>query len=274
MIKKLFRAVYFIAIMILVQGCMSSGYDKFKGISDRPDKEITLKGKLYKPEGDGPFPAVILLHRCAGIESYDYSWALRIRSWGYVSFIVDSFGPRWISNACGSKQGSIGYKDRATDAYSAKLYLSSLPFVDPEKIAVIGWSMGGGGVLQAIDPVMEDLLPPEYKSPFKAAISFYPYCFNWLDNLSAPILILAAGKDNWTPADYCENRMPKTKTRHEVKLKIYKDAYHCFDCSGEDKVYMGHILRYNGKATKDSTIQVKEFLAKYLKDEMKQQRGF
>ncbi|MCD4674742.1 MAG: dienelactone hydrolase family protein [Desulfobacula sp.] len=264
--KQLLGAIYLIVVMMLLEGCVSSGNDKFKGISDRPDEKILLNGKLYKPEGDGPFPAVILLHRCAGIESYDYSWASKIKSWGYVAFIVDSFGPRWISNACGSKK-SIGYKERATDAYSAKLYLSGLSFVNSEKIAVIGWSMGGNGVLQAIDPVMEELLPPEYKSPFKAAISFYPYCFNRLDNLSAPLLILAGGKDDWTPVDACQIRMPKTKTKHEVRLKIYQDAHHCFDCLGKNKINRkGYTVRYNSTATKDSIIQVEKFLAKYLKN--------
>ncbi|MCG8616098.1 MAG: dienelactone hydrolase family protein [Desulfobacterales bacterium] len=264
--KKSFGAICLIIIAMFLVGCVSSGSNQFKGISDRPGTELILDGNLYKPEGDGPFPAVILLHRCAGIKKYDYSWASKIKSWGYVAFIVDSFGPRRISNACGAK-GSIGYKDRAMDAYSAKSYLSSLPFVNPEKIAVIGWSMGGNGVLQAIDPVMEDLLPPEYrKSAFKAAISFYPYCFNWLDNLSAPLLILAAGRDDWTPVDYCENRLPKKATTHEVELKIYPDAHHCFDCSGMNKIYMGHTLEYNPEATADSTIRVKEFLAKYLRN--------
>ncbi|MCG8685873.1 MAG: dienelactone hydrolase family protein [Desulfobacterales bacterium] len=263
--EKLFSTVYLIAIIVLLQGCVSSGYDNFKGISDRPENEIELKGKLYKPEGDGPFPAVILLHRCAGIETYDYKWASRLKNLGYVAFLVDSFGPRRISNACGNS-GSIGYKDRAMDAYSAKRYLSKLSFINSERIAVIGWSMGGNGVLQALDPVMKDLLPSEYSDHFKAAISFYPYCFNWLDNLTSPLLILAGGKDDWTPVDYCENRMPKIKTKHEVKLKIYQDAYHCFDCTGRDTVYQGHKLKYNSKVTADSVIQVEKFLAKYLKN--------
>ncbi len=263
--RKLFGAICLLTIIMFAGGCVSSGNHQFKGISERPGTELFLDGKVYKPEGDGPFPAVILLHRCAGIKTYDYSWASKIKSWGYVAFIVDSFGPRRISNACGEK-GSIGYKDRAMDAYSAKLYLSSLPFVNSDKIAVIGWSMGGNGVLQAIDPVMEDLLPSEYISSFQAAISFYPYCFNWLDNLSAPLLIIAGGKDDWTPVDYCENRLPKKATEHEVNLKVYPDAYHCFDCSGKNMIYMGHTLKYSPEATLDSAILVQKFLAKYLRN--------
>jgi dienelactone hydrolase len=62
--------------------------------------------------------------------------------------------------------------------------------------------------------------------------------------------------------------MPKIKTKHEVELKIYKDAYHCFDCSGKNNIYMGHILRYGSNAATDSFIQVERFLAKYLKGDI------
>ncbi len=259
-------SLLFVSTMLVacVDGNLKGG-DKFKNIAGHPSEEITLSGKMYKPEGEGPFPAVILLHRCKGIEPYDYSWASRLQSWGYVAFIVDSFGPRRISEACG-QGGSIGTRDIAMDAYSAKLYLSGLSFIDPEKIAVMGWSLGGYGVLQALDPIMSDLLSPEQRKPFQAGISFYPYCFNWLDNLSAPLLILAAEKDDWTPVDYCENRMPKKKTKHEVKLKIYKDTHHCFDCTGVNGYKNGHTIRYNHKAKSDSIIQVEQFLAKYLKE--------
>lgn len=261
--------LFLLCVSTMLVACVSDGNlkrsDKFQGIAERLGEEITLAGKLYKPEGDGPFPVVVLLHRCAGIELYDYSWAARLQSWGYVAFVVDSFGPRRVSNSCGNS-GSVGYKDRAMDAYSAKLYLSGLSFVDPEKIAVMGWSHGGNGVLQALDPIMRDLLAPEQREPFKAGISFYPYCFNWLDDLSAPLLILAAEKDDWTPVDYCVNKIPKKKTKHEVRLKILEDAHHCFDCTGMNKHYMGHTLRFNQKAKSESIIQVERFLNKYLKE--------
>ncbi len=62
------------------------------------------------------------------------------------------------------------------DAHSAKLYLAGLPFVDSDKIAVIGWSFGGISTLTAIGNDYVKFLPYEKKDPFKAAISFYPYC--------------------------------------------------------------------------------------------------
>ena len=265
---RLTVVVSLIAGAMLLGSCVSSGNvpgrDKFKGISDRPEKELILNGKMTKPEGKGPFPAVVLLHRCRGIEAFDYEWASRLNSWGYVAFIVDSFGPRNTDSNC-NRNSMPGFRERAMDAHSAKSYLAGLSFVNPDKIGVMGWSNGGNTTLTAIHSYTRDILPLEHREPFKAAVAFYPYCMNRLDNSNAPLLVLIGGKDDWTPANECSGMIPLGKTAHEVKLKIYKNTHHCFDCTGRNKNYMGHTLRYNSKATADAKVRVKEFLDKYLK---------
>ncbi|MGD9061864.1 MAG: hypothetical protein PVF72_15600, partial [Desulfobacterales bacterium] len=62
---------------------------------------VMLTGKLTKPQGDGPFPAVVLLHDCRGpMPEYEVPWIERLTNWGYVTFRVDSFGPRGESSVC------------------------------------------------------------------------------------------------------------------------------------------------------------------------------
>ena len=62
-----------------------------------------LSGRLMRPEGDGPFPAVVLLHGCNGM-SYDDTWAENfLLPWGYVLLEIDSFGPRGVNNVCDTK---------------------------------------------------------------------------------------------------------------------------------------------------------------------------
>ncbi|MGV7223667.1 MAG: dienelactone hydrolase family protein [Nitrospinales bacterium] len=267
--KRLVVVVFLIAVAMLLESCVSSsgnitGRDKFQGISDHPEKELILNGKLTKPEGEGPFHAVVMLHRCKGIEAFDYEWASRLNSWGYVAFIVDSLGPRNKDSNC-SRNSMPGFRERAMDAHSAKSYLAGLSFVNPNRIGVMGWSNGGVTTLTAIHSYTKDILPPEHREPFKAAVAFYPYCMNRLDNSNAPLLILIGEKDDWTPANACSEMIPPGKTAHEIKLKIYKNTHHCFDCTGRNKVYMGHTLRYNSMATADAKIQVRKFLDKYLK---------
>jgi len=104
---------------------------------------LMLTGKLTKPEGDGPFPALVCLHGCGGISRRDDHWVERLSNWGYVALQVDSFGPRGRSSICTNTQ-LISHATRAQDAHDAKAFLHALPFINKDKIAVMGWSHGGG----------------------------------------------------------------------------------------------------------------------------------
>jgi dienelactone hydrolase len=59
--------------------------------------------------------------------------------------------------------------------------------------------------------------------------------------------------------------LPKDKIRHEVNLKRYSGAYHGFDAPGMDVVIVGHRNKHNAMASADAIVQVRGFLAKYLK---------
>ncbi len=230
----------------------------FKGTGEARTPLI-LTGKLTKPQGNGPFPAVVLLHGCEGImANRDDLWAERLASWGYVTFQVDSFGPRGLSSIC--EDVALVFStiaQRAQDTYDAKSYLTGLPFVDRNRIAVMGWSHGGGTTISVIAQKRND--------PFRSAIAFYPYCDQPLVDLNAPLLILIGEKDRWTPAISCSLRMPREQTKPEVVLKIYPDSHHGFDAEGLDRHIMGFRLLSNPVAAADAIIQVKAFLNKHLK---------
>jgi dienelactone hydrolase len=227
----------------------------FKGMDTIPGGiPLMLTGKLTRPHGNGPFPAVVLLHGCNGIREYYDVWAERLASWGYVTLQVDSFGPRGLSTACGDS--NMVFK-RTYDAYDAKSYLGGLPFVDPKRIGVMGWSQGGSTTLTVLDQKRDD--------SFRSAVAIYPYCNLMLFDLNAPLLILIGEKDDWTPAVSCSMRMRSVQIGHEVILKIYPDSHHGFDWEGIDTLIEGHRVLFNPAALGDAIIQVKAFLAKHLK---------
>ncbi|MEN6319979.1 MAG: dienelactone hydrolase family protein [Syntrophaceae bacterium] len=262
------------AIWFIVSSVFAAEVVSFKGTTKTASGDfVTLTGKLTKPQGDGPFPAVVLMHGCSGIAKYHDDWAERLASWGYVSLQVDSLGPRGEKNIC-DNLFRIPYNIRTQDAYDAKSYLSGLPFVDRNRIAVMGWSHGGITTLTSVSKsnyatfaawVTTNLESPKQEAPFRAAIAFYPFCIGQLDDSNAPLLILIGELDDWCPAALCQMKMPSGKTANEVILKIYPGAYHVFDWKGIDRVVLGHRMLYNPAALDDSIVQVKEFLAEQMK---------
>jgi dienelactone hydrolase len=163
------------------------------------------------------------------------------------------------------------------DAYDSKSYLAGLPFVDPNRIAVAGWSHGGALTIASVSPrnyltwayinMAYAALTRKPKAPFRAAVAFYPWiCVAQLNDSEAPLLILTGESDIVAPVAFLKTNMPSGKTPYEVILKVYPGAYHTFDSEGVDvKTPSGVRFKYGPEATADAIIRVKEFLAKHMK---------
>ena len=191
-----------------------------------------MQGYLRQPRDPGPSPAVVLLHGCnGGWQRLDERWGARIGSWGYVTLTVDRFGPRGITIAC------TGGAPAATvfDAYRALAFLAQQPFVDPERVAVIGFSQGGWLALASVE---RGMIERTSKEKFRAAIAFYPPCLSLKGSMTVPTLILVGELDDWTPASECrslaEGRDDYGISREKglgvpIELVVYSGAYHGFD---------------------------------------------
>lgn len=244
-----------------------------KSVSGDP---LTLTGKLHKPQGDAPFPAMVLMHGCGGItEKIEDAWAKRLVGWGYVVLELDSFGPRGEKNVC-ANTFVIPENTRAQDAFDAQVFLSQQAVVDGSRIGIMGWGHGGGSVLCAISPSnMEDyhwqkkgISPSDLikgTRPFKAAVSFYPYCAKNLEDSESPLLVLIGEKDTRYPAAMCKINVPPVGAKNEIRLKVYPDTHHGFDAEDVDTVVAGYRVAYDFGATLDAIFRVRDFLAKHLK---------
>lgn len=218
-----------------------------------------LTGRLKKPDGTGPFPAVILLHGCGGIWRWDEVWSDRLAEWGYVALSIDSLGPRGMGSIC-DRPGALSGPARALDAHGAKTFLASVSFVDRKRIAVLGMSHGGWAALEAIRRTTTSDLGLE---PFQAAVTLYPWCGEPSD-LDAPLLILIGDRDDWSPVARCSSYIAGAHSSAEAVLKVYPGAHHLFDLPGVDMRENGHVLRYNVEHATDAIRQVREFLARHL----------
>jgi dienelactone hydrolase len=122
-------------------------------------KRVRLIGYLARPEGSGPFPAVVVLHGCGGFHEDMLAWADRLRRWGHAALAVDSFGPRAIERNCSA------FGDQLADAFRALAYLKAKPYVRADHVAVLGFSMGGNSVLAAMEKTsVSDAYPDNFRT--------------------------------------------------------------------------------------------------------------
>jgi dienelactone hydrolase len=224
--------------------------------SQPPD---TIEAYLSKPEGNGPFPAVVYLHGCGGLTNYTrHRVADLMTGWGYVVLAVDSFATRGIKHSC--DQNMPG---RQGDAWGALRYLSSLGFVDPERIAIVGASQGGIVGLQLASTRAVDIFAIPEGPKFRALVAYYPWCSVASEQLTIPALVLIGEVDDWSSASECERWLQRRADRGApVKLVIYPGAYHDFDNPGlaDGRRMYGHWLKYDADAAQRAISEMHDFL--------------
>lgn len=236
----------------------------FNGIPASP-KPLISPGYLRRPEGAGPFPAVVLLHGCDGYpEAIDQNWGVTVSSWGYVTLAIDSFGPRGIKNTC----ADVKPPDLFSDAYRGLNFLVQQQFVDAKRVAVVGFSQGGWLTLWSAE---RGGIEQYSENKFRAAVAFYPPCRAFTGVMAIPTLILIGERDDWTTADACrklaagEDEQGNSRHKNDgaaIQLIVYPNAYHAFDLSTLESpvTYFGHHIEFNKSAADQSRAALREFL--------------
>jgi dienelactone hydrolase len=117
------------------------------------------------------------------------------------------------------------------DAYKALETLTKHPMINKEKVAITGWSLGGGVALfSGWEPLFRKINP---KIKFAAHLSIYPPCIAQPENIKftdAPMHILIGELDNWVPAKACEELVPKMQNIGvNINLTVYPKSHHSFD---------------------------------------------
>ena len=249
-----------------------------------PGSPQRIEGKLYKPDGRGPFPALVLLHGCQGVVRQTQTWAHWLRERGYVALVTDSFGPRNDPADCKGGDDSGPSTARFDDAIGALRYLQAQPFVIPDRVASFGWSQGGLFAMSVINgPTLERARARGVTLPragYAAAIAMYPGgCEAYVKELVIrPLLLLIGGADDWTPPQYCREMTAAMKARGaDVTLVEYPGAYHYFDIVGQKKEVLkdieqpytpgtfGVTVAYDPAAAADASRRLEDFLTRTLK---------
>jgi dienelactone hydrolase len=226
-----------------------------------------IEGYLAKPEGAGPFPAVVGLHGCAGMhDTTRQRLADELVAWGYVLLLVDSYATRGIEHACTSG-AFFTFLLRIPDAYGALLFLARQTFVDPQRVAVVGFSAGAWVTLSVAETNSFQQFVPEGNLRFRAAAAFYPPCDQAAGRPGIPTVIFIGALDDWTPAADCSGRIANWGSDGpSVELIVYPGTYHGFYYTylQPGRTIFNHWLEYNGEAADDADHRLHQFLDRHL----------
>ena len=216
--------------------------------------------RLEKPDGAGPFPAVMMVSGCSGFDAkfvkghYDRVQSQLVES-GFVTLRVNYMAVRNAAHCM-----DVPTEDVAGDIRIAAEYLWQQPFVKKGAINVMGWSYGGASALQALghtesrEPVQVD-----------AVVAYFPACGyaqEW--DSEVPVLVLGGAIDNITPFSHCKDFFDDLPKPNKVTVRVYDDAYHWFDNSDLPAKMESRFgtLGYNEAAAKSAWMEVTNFLRK------------
>ena len=209
-----------------------------KGETKGDSVQISGKLKFPKKKWTGRRPAVVILHGGGGGGTNEEDWAKGLRKIGIATFVLDSNSAR----GCRKQEKKVIICKNAylhqgmghiPDAYRALDLLSTHPLIDPNRIALMGFSIGGKAALYASVKRFQKM----WGTPgleFAAYVPFYPGCKTVFENdeiiSDRPIRIFFGDTDDFVSHVLCEeyvNRLRKTGA--DVTITVYPNATHAFD---------------------------------------------
>jgi dienelactone hydrolase len=217
-------------LVLIALAATAGGASAMEQVSFASRDGTALSGWLAKPEGAGPFPAVVALHGCAGLwtrsgamNARENDWSARLVAAGYAVLLPDSFRPRGLGALCNDRDRTLTPRGRAQDAFGARDWLARQPFAAGRPVSLIGWSNGGSTALHVAGDAAA-----AGANGFHAVIAFYPGCRVILKrgwSARVPTTILHGLADDWTPAAPC-GELARTGG---ARFSGYDGAYHNFD---------------------------------------------
>jgi carboxymethylenebutenolidase len=203
------------------------------------------------------FPAVIMIHENKGLNDNIKNMANLLAKDGYVVLAVDLFNGEVTSNQTRASELSQSIRDNPDVAISnlqgAVKYLTSLPNVNPDRIASLGWCFGGQQSLQ--------LALNSHDHPLSATVIYYGRLVTEPETLSKikwPVLGIFGDKDESIPVATVEQfEEALTKNGITNEIYIFEGVGHAFANPSGDN--------YAPNETKNAWQKTLTFLNKYLK---------
>jgi carboxymethylenebutenolidase len=202
-------------------------------------------------------PAVIMIHENKGLNDHVKNMANLLAQQGYVVLAADLFKGEVVTDQNDSRRLTQAVRSNPENAINnlqaAVEYASSLPNVDPSRIASMGWCFGGGQSLQ--------LALNSQDHPLAATIIYYGSALvtdnSNLSKIKWPVLGVFGDQDRGIPVEKV-NEFKATLDEVGVpnEIYIYKGVGHAFANPSGDN--------YAPTETQDAWEKTVAFLKKYL----------
>jgi dienelactone hydrolase len=233
-----------------------------------------LSNAIFKPEGDGPFPAIVVTHSCGGVNAPQLKERMKeLLDAGYLVLMLDSFTSRDQKDCRnGVVTGPLVWRD----VVDALAHLNTLKDVDPKRIYQVGYSMGSQSAAALSSPSVNAYYKSAYR--FRASVGWYGGCGYQMSpktnvahvlraDTDRPILLLLAEADRETPTrPFCFPLLEELKAAGQpVQWHIYESGTtHAWDSRSGYSFTNGWgeliVNRFDPQATQDASRRTIEFL--------------
>ena len=191
-----------------------------------------ISGDLRLPRtSGGRVPAVVLIHGSSGVGNNMKVWQAELDKIGVATFVVDSFTGRGVRETA-TDQSRLATAAMVVDAYRALALLATHPAIDPERIAVMGFSKGGTVSTAASMERFHRMWGADGLR-FRAYLPFYPWCGVQLfgeTEVKSPMRIFHGAADDWTPVAPCREYVGRLRQAGvDAELIELPGAHHGFD---------------------------------------------
>mgnify|MGYP001288190638 CR=1 FL=1 len=184
------------------------------------------------------YPVVIGVAGSLGWSDHHHGYLNRYLDMGIATISLHSFASRGIESTVG-EQVSVTVAMMVHDSYMLLNEINRRSNLDTDKVAITGWSLGGGvSLFSAWKAVQEELTP---NLTFAAHLPIYPPCIANVDNLEfsdAPMHIFIGELDNWVPAEPCIELVENLKSKGKInaEITVFENSHHSFDRDSEPRV--------------------------------------
>ncbi len=225
------------------------------------DSEMSTYFSL--PDGDGPFPAVVVIHHAPGVDMFIREIADHLSREGYAAAAPNLFHritDDMVEGTRRTRRDLLSDPDIIVDVNATVDFLGSHPKVDRERMGITGFCMGGRVVWLAACT----------NSGFKAAVPFYggnimvPWGatdvapFDLADGINCPMLF-HFGEIDANPSQDDMRTLDTELTRLGKEHRFYSYP-------GADHAFMNRYMpqRHHRTSAEMAWARTREFLAEQL----------